>query len=56
MGKGSIAAGLFLAGFAINLGVMVYGWGLEPLSWAWIIGGYIGAILSMAIGSVIAGD
>ena len=25
---------------AVGILVMIYGWGLQPVSWAWIIGGY----------------
>ena len=48
---------LSLAGFffAIGLGVliMINGWGLEPQSWGWIIGGgiassFLGAIFQLA--------
>lgn len=30
---------LYAAGIALGVGIMVYGWGLEPKSWLWIIGG-----------------
>ena len=33
---------LFFTGIAIGILVMIYGWGLEPKSWWWIIGGGIG--------------
>lgn len=28
----------------LSIAIMVYGWGLEPKSWWWIIGGYAGVI------------
>ncbi len=33
---------LFLTSIALGVAIMVYGWGLEPQSWWWIIGGGIG--------------
>lgn len=43
---------LSIVGFAIAIAttilVMIHGWGLEPVSWGWIIGGGV-------VGSIIAG-
>lgn len=38
-------------GIAIGLGiaVMIHGWGLEPISWGWVIWGNIGAALLGAL-------
>lgn len=38
-------------GLAIGIGilVMMFGWGLEPASWGWIIGGGIGGSLLGAL-------
>ena len=33
-----------IAVFVLSLGVMIYGWGLQPVSWVWIIGGWFGVI------------
>lgn len=33
---------LFGIGLLLSIIVMMYGWGLEPQSWWWIIGGGIG--------------
>ena len=30
---------LYVAGFLVSLGVMIWGWGLAPQNWWWIIGG-----------------
>lgn len=42
-----------LIGFGLILGLgmmtMIYGWGLEPASWGWIIGGGIGSALLAGI-------
>ena len=34
-------AGLFVycLCIALGIGIMIYGWGLTPISWWWIIGG-----------------
>ena len=40
----------FILVFLVSIAVMIYGWGLEPQSWWWIIGGGIflkGIIVSM---------
>jgi len=38
--------GLFLV-LILSIATMIYGWGLEPKSWLWIIGG--GIILRMIV-------
>jgi len=30
---------LFAVSFLVGIGVLIYGWGLEPRNWWWIIGG-----------------
>ena len=40
---------MFLSQFA----VMMYGWGLEPKNWLWIIGGMLTTIGFMAVNSVL---
>jgi hypothetical protein len=36
----------------MQIGVMIYGWGLEPQSWWWIIGiGFFGLFGHLIIGS-----
>jgi len=51
-----IIALLFTLGCTIALGiaVMIYGWGLHPRSWWWIIGGGIfGQVFLRIIGEII---
>ena len=51
-----IIALLFTLGCVIALGiaVMIYGWGLHPRSWWWIIGGGIfGQVFLRIIGEII---
>lgn len=33
---------VFLVAVFVSVLVMIYGWGLEPKSWWWIIGGWVG--------------
>lgn len=44
---------LSLIGFGIAIGlgilVMIYGWGLQPVSWGWIVGGGVGSALLGAV-------
>lgn len=40
--------GFFLA-IGIGIAVMIYGWGLQPVSWGWILGGGIGGALVGAL-------
>lgn len=48
---------LSLIGFMLSVGVgvliMIFGWGLQPVSWGWIIGGgtfgaFLGALFQLA--------
>jgi membrane protein YdbS with pleckstrin-like domain len=39
----------FILMMIVSISVMVYGWGLEPQSWWWIIGGGIFIRLIIAI-------
>jgi len=54
-----LVALLLLLGFSAVLGVlvMIYGWGLTPVSWWWIIGGVIGtwvlALLITIVGQAV---
>lgn len=41
----------------VTVGVMVYGWGLEPKSWWWIIGMYfIGQMIAQSIVAIGKAD
>lgn len=50
--------GLFSAAviFGLSLCVMLFGWGLEPKSWGWVIWGNIGVILTSAVIQAITAD
>lgn len=30
---------IYFLSISLGVGIMVYGWGLQPVSWWWIIGG-----------------
>ena len=32
----------FILGLLLSIAILMYGWGLEPKSWWWIIGGGVG--------------
>ena len=34
---------LFVMSFVLGVLVLIYGWGLHPVSWFWIIGGAVGS-------------
>lgn len=48
------AVAFYLAAFGIGWLVMINGWGLEPQSWGWIIGGTVASVLMMALGQTVA--
>ncbi len=35
--------------FVLGIFVMIYGWGLQPVSWGWIVGGGIASVVLGAI-------
>ena len=35
--------------FAINVAVMMFGWGLEPHSWVWIVGGSLASLFVITL-------
>lgn len=46
-----------LIAVACQIGAMIYGWGVHPQSWFWIIGiGMFGAIIGHAIAQIGASD
>ena len=40
---------LYVLGFVVTIATMIYGWGLTPESWLWIIGGGAASSLLIAI-------
>lgn len=42
--------------FGLSLCVMLFGWGLKPESWGWVIWGNIGAILVSALIQALASE
>jgi hypothetical protein len=44
---------LFVIGLTLTILVMIYGWGLEPKSWWWIIGGGIAGRILLGILEII---
>ncbi len=42
---------------ALHVAVLIYGWGLDPVSWGWIVGGgFFGQILMFTVGDKIVRD
>lgn len=48
-----IAMALWIVGIGFSWLTMIYGWGLEPKSWGWIIGGTGASLVAMGIATVI---
>ena len=40
----------------LSIAVMIYGWGLKPQSWWWILGGGVGLRLLLAVMEHVAKD
>ena len=51
--KAIAATALFILMIIIGVLVMIYGWGLEPRSWWWIIGGGVGLRVLVSMVEVI---
>ena len=49
MSKFIATMSMFCVGLALGIMIMIYGWGLEPKSWWWILGGGIGLRLIVLI-------
>lgn len=48
-----IGAALLASGFGIGWMVLMYGWGLTPVSWPWIIFGTLGAVVVTGVAQVL---
>jgi hypothetical protein len=44
----------FILTIIISIAVMIYGWGLEPKSWSWIVGGGVGLRFMVSLLEAIA--
>lgn len=42
--------------FGLSICIMLFGWGLKPVSWGWVIWGGIGAIFLSAFIQVLCDD
>ena len=51
-------ATLFLAiiVYAVSILIMINGWGIEPQSWAWIIGGHLVALFITVLSAAVIND
>ena len=50
MSKGIARMSLHTLSFLLSIATMIYGWGVSPKSWAWIIGaGLFGQLLVMVL-------
>jgi len=45
-----------LGGIAVGWIGMIYGWGLTPQSWPWIIGASAASLLLVGAGQVVSGS
>ena len=41
--------------FATNVSVLQFGWGLQPVSWAWIFVGFFSSLFFHALARVLEG-
>lgn len=39
--------------FFIGMATMIYGWGLEPQSWLWIVGGHFTTVFILVLTDLI---
>jgi len=40
---------VYLSSFVLGVTVLIHGWGLKPVSWWWILGGFIGSIVLLLL-------
>lgn len=52
----SLVIAIFAIGliFIISTFGMIYGWGLEPKSWGWVVGSHIGILITSALAQITA--
>lgn len=55
MGLSLVGAAITLSAYAATWVGMIYGWGLSPQSWPWIIGTAIGGMVLLGVGSFVSG-
>ena len=48
-----IGVAVILAGIGVGWATMIYGWGLDPSNWPWIIFGTAGNILLAGLGQAL---
>lgn len=50
----SLVIAIFAIGltFVISTFGMIYGWGLEPKSWGWVVGSYIGILITTVLAQI----
>lgn len=51
-----IGFGLMMGGIAVGWLGMIYGWGLAPVSWPWIIGTSAAGMILVGAGQIVAED
>lgn len=39
---------------ALSIAIMIYGWGLTPENWWWIIGGYAAVVVLSSISGIVS--
>jgi len=54
--KGIVAVLMLILAFVVGLCVMIWGWGLTPQSWGWIIGGALFNIVGYALMGFLGKD
>lgn len=50
-----IGLGLSMSGVAVSYAGFIYGWGLTPLSWPWIIGASVVSLILVGCGQIVSG-
>lgn len=50
-----IGFAFMVAGFSLSFATMIYGWGITPDNWLWIIFGTTGSVSLMGIANLFMG-